>query len=503
MDIATVFSRSCQGIQAPLITIEVHASKGLPGMTIVGLPEKAVKESKDRVRSAILNTGFEIKPRRYTINLAPADVPKEGGAFDLAIAIGILAASEQLPANALDQFEFMGELSLTGELRSIRGALPAALAADRAGRTLIVSQDNPELAHLDKQYKVRLATHLLDVTGKLIQQQALPDLTSISLPAATPTQQLDLKDVKGQTTARRALEIAASGGHSLLFIGPPGTGKSMLASRLPSIMPNITEAEALEVTALYSLCRQRGQTDLARQRPYRSPHHTTSAIALIGGGRPPMPGEVSLAHHGVLFMDELPEFGRHTLEVLREPLETGHVNISRAAHQVTYPAAFQLVAAMNPCPCGYYGDPTHSCDCSKEMILRYQTRLSGPLLDRIDMQTEVTPLPRHLLLDMSTDPAAEDSTSVQKRVQAAYDKQIQRQNKHNARMSQTDIKQFCALATAEQTYLLEVANNLNLSARAYFRLLKVARTIADLADADNIQQCHIQEAVSYRRQLDR
>ncbi|MGD8690170.1 MAG: YifB family Mg chelatase-like AAA ATPase, partial [Gammaproteobacteria bacterium] len=387
MALSRVLSRAQAGIEAPAVTVEVHLSNGLPSLSIVGLPEAAVREAKDRVRSALINSRFDFPARRITVNLAPADLPKEGGRFDLPIALGILAASGQIPDDPLERHEFVGELSLSGELRPVRGALPAAVKVRDAGRALLVAADNADEAALVSGARVHGAEHLLEVCAHLNGDTRLglhePTIKGGAAPAAG-----DLRDVRGQHQARRALEIAAAGGHSLLFIGPPGTGKSMLASRLPGVLPPMTEEEALEAAAVASVS---GGFDPARwgQRPFRSPHHTASGVALVGGGTHPRPGEISLAHHGVMFLDELPEFDRKVLEVLREPLESGEITISRAARQASYPARFQLIAAMNPCPCGYLGDPGGRCRCTEDQVWRYRSRISGPLLDRLDLHVEV------------------------------------------------------------------------------------------------------------------
>ncbi|MCU7810276.1 MAG: YifB family Mg chelatase-like AAA ATPase, partial [Candidatus Thiodiazotropha sp. (ex Notomyrtea botanica)] len=388
MSLAILYSRAQEGIQAPLVTVEIHLANGLPALSIVGLPEMAVRESKDRVRGALTNSQFEFPARRITINLAPADLPKEGGRFDLPIGLGILAASGQLPKATLENYEFAGELALSGELRPVTGILPAALAAREAGRTLIVPRQNADEAALVADLNLHCADHLLEVCAHLNGTSLLPTIRKNSRPTVSGHQPY-LAEVKGQHQAKRALEIAAAGGHALLFIGPPGTGKSMLATRLPGILPEMSEDEALESAAIASITNRPFQPERWLQRPFRSPHHTASAVALVGGGSKPRPGEISLAHNGVLFLDELPEFERHVLEVLREPMENGWITISRATQQAEYPARFQLIAAMNPCPCGYLGDGSERCRCSIEQIKRYRNRISGPLLDRIDMHVEV------------------------------------------------------------------------------------------------------------------
>ncbi|MEI6414977.1 MAG: YifB family Mg chelatase-like AAA ATPase, partial [Pseudomonadota bacterium] len=393
MSLAILYSRARSGIDAPLVTIEVHLSNGLPSLSIVGLPELAVKESKDRVRGALLNSRFEFPNRRITINMAPADLPKEGGRFDLPIALGVLAASGQIPSGALENYEFLGELALTGEIRPVRGALPAALKAREAGRHLVVPRDNAEEAARVTGLEVLAATHLLEVCEHLHGTRPLSVQPPATEPATPPSQGTDLAEVRGQIQAKRALEVAAAGGHNLLFLGPPGTGKSMLASRLPGILPPMSDAEALAAAAVLSVSEPGFDARSWGVRPFRAPHHSASAVALVGGGSDPRPGEVSLAHCGVLFLDELPEFERKVLEVLREPLESGHILISRAARQAHFPAQFQLIAAMNPCPCGYLGDPKGQCHCSTDQVARYRSRLSGQLLDRIDIHVDVPRLP--------------------------------------------------------------------------------------------------------------
>ena len=498
MSLAIVYSRAQVGIDAPLVRVEVHLSNGLPGLSIVGLPEAAVKESKDRVRGAILNSQFEFPTRRITINLAPADLPKEGGRFDLPIALGILAASGQLPADHLAGYECLGELALGGELRGIRGVLPGALVCRDADRSLLIPQENADEATLVQDLTVFGARHLLEVCSHLHSGQTLKPHPATHAQRELVTEK-DLSEVRGQHHARRALEIAAAGGHNLLLIGPPGTGKTMLASRLPGIMPPMAETEAIETAAIASVSTQ--GIDLAqwRIRPFRAPHHTASGVALVGGGGQPRPGEISLAHNGVLFLDELPEFDRRVLEVLREPLESGYITISRAARQADFPARFQLVAAMNPCPCGYLGDPERACACNPEQIRRYRSRVSGPLLDRIDLHIEVPRL-AHKLLRGKT--AEETSATVRVRVVAARERQLQRAGKPNTALSAREIERYCRLSDADYRLLEQALEKLGLSPRAYHRILKVARTIADLAGSDAIQTAHLTEAISYRA-LDR
>lgn len=498
MSLAVVFTRACHGIQAPLVSVEVHLSNGLPSMSIVGLADTEVKESKDRVRSAIINSRFDFPARRITINLAPADLPKQGARLDLAIAIGILVASQQIDVKHIEDYEFIGELALTGDIRSVPAALPTAMATRQSCRQLILPFNNIPEASLISDAQQYAAKHLLDVCGHLNGNKKLDPIMKQSSSCCFSVAD-DMSDVRGQQHARRALEIAAAGNHSLIMIGPPGTGKTMLAKRLAGILPDMTEAEALESAAVLSICGQVPSEHNWQRRPFRAPHHTASAIAMVGGGSQPRPGEISLAHHGVLFLDELAEFERRVLEVLREPLESGTIHISRAARQAEFPACFQLIAAMNPCPCGYFGDPKGQCRCTPEKINRYRGKISGPLLDRIDMHIEVPRMQYSTLHEQKT---GESSKTIRQRVVAARSRQLQRCNSTNQTLSNKEVEQYCVLEKSDRSMLEKAIEKLGLSARAWHRILKLSRTIADLDNSDSIQTHHIQEAIGYRR-LDR
>ena len=498
--LATLLSRTPQGLEAPLVRVEVDVGSGLPAFSVVGLLETTVKESKDRVRAALANCGYEFPAGRVTVNLAPADLPKEGGRFDLAIAIGILAAAELLPPTAFEGVELYGELSLGGDVHASRGILPSALQAARAGHAMIVPRVNAQEAALARGARVLMAGHLREVCDHAAGRTALAAHPYAVGPDVARSRAPDLADVRGQAGARRALEIAAAGGHSMLMIGPPGSGKSMLAQRLPGLLPPLDDDEAIESASIRSLSRHGLDLERWRQRPFRAPHHTASAIAIVGGGARPRPGEISLAHHGVLFLDELPEFRRDVLEVLREPIETGHVMVARASQHAEFPARFQLVAAMNPCPCGHFGDPCGRCRCPPERIDAYRGRLSGPLLDRIDMHVEVGRLSLEEIEPGG--PVPEDTATVAARVGAARERQRVRQACLNARLDAASLARTCVLDPAAQRLLGRAMRQLGYSARAYHRVLRVARTIADLADSAIVLTTHVAEAVTLR-QLDR
>ncbi|MFT4635097.1 MAG: magnesium chelatase family protein [Arenicella sp.] len=498
--LAMIRTRTVVGVSAIAVMVEVHLANGLPSFSTVGLPETAVKESKDRVRGAIINSGFEFPAKRITVNLAPADLPKTGGRFDLPIAIGILIASGQLSGAKVDDLEMVGELALDGHLRKVSGVLPTALSCGAAGRQLVVPLDNALEASLAENSLALQAEHLLTVCQHLAGQGDMSPCTASDGVSSKHTSYLDLSDVKGQNQAKRALEIAASGGHSVLFIGPPGTGKSMLASRLPGILPCLSLSEALETAAVQSVVQGQLNVDQWRQRPFRSPHHSASAVALVGGGAYPRPGEISLAHNGILFLDELTEFSRSALEQLREPLETGKIHIARANQSVQYPARFQLVTACNPCPCGYLGDDTDRCRCSVNKVEQYRAKLSGPMLDRIDMHVH---LPRISVSELrQPSSTVESSEIVRERVRAVRERQLTRQSELNHSLTMLAIEEFCCLDGDIHSFLELACERLHLSARAYHRILRLARTIADMAGLANIERAHIAEAIAYRS-LDR
>ena len=501
MGLAILRSRALEGLSAPEVTVEVHLAAGLPAFTLVGLPDTEVRESRDRVRAALHNCGFEFPQRRITVNLAPADLPKESGRFDLPIALGILVASGQIDAPALDDHEFAGELALSGELRAVRGTLAMCAAISRAAgpgtlaRAFVLPRASAPEAALIEGMRILAAGSLLEVCAHLTGRAPIAAFSAP--PEAVPEHYPDLAEVKGQAPAKRALEVAAAGAHSLLMSGPPGAGKSMLAQRLPGLLPPLTAVEALETAAIESLAGV-FRPERWNRRPFRAPHHSASSAALVGGGGTPRPGEISLAHNGTLFLDELPEFQRAVLEALREPLETGHIHIARAARRAEFPARFQLVAAMNPCPCGWLGHASGKCRCTPDQVARYRGKLSGPLLDRIDLLLDV---PAVAEAELSARGDGEPSATVRERVAAARAAQSARQGKPNALLAPDDVERHASPDAAGAALLKQAMARLSLSARAYHRILKVARSIADLAGESGVGAAHVAEAIHYRRGL--
>lgn len=502
MSFATVFSRALLGVEALEVTVEAHLSAGLPGFAIVGLPETAVKESKERVRSAIINAGLEFPNRRLTVNLAPADVPKRSGRYDLAIAVTILAASGQIPEDRLQGLEFLGELALDGSLRPIRGALPAILQAKQAGRAILLPAANAAEIDLVSYEGAQGVASLQDLSRHLTDKEPLPPLPPFARPPelnARDDAAILLSSLRGQIAARRAIQVAAAGGHNLLMVGPPGCGKTLLAEAMLRLLPSLSEEEALEVASIHSVAGRSLRDADWFHRPLRAPHHSATAPSLVGGGNRAMPGEISLAHLGVLFLDELPEFPRSVLDSLREPLESGHITVTRANYRVSFPARFQLLAAMNPCPCGQATNPAQDCRCGPGNVMRYLNRLSGPLLDRLDLVVEMPALTQEELLGEEAD--ATDWRAAKETVHRCRQRQLQRQGKLNQSLHSDELEQLCPLTRPLREILAEAMEAMSLSARAVHRLIRVARTLADLGDGKTIGREHLLEALSYRNRI--